>query len=110
MPGKMDRRALLGAAAAVLCAPHRAFAAEAAIEIKDFAFNPDALTVRAGTKLTWTNRDDTPHTVTSTATPPLFKSGALDSDDSFALVFDNPGTFSYFCSLHPHMQGTVIVR
>lgn len=101
------RAALLGAAALAL--PRAAGAAEANVGIDNFTFAPTPLTVPGGTKVTFTNRDDTPHTVTSAAQPPLFKSGPLDTGDSFARVFDTPGTFSYFCSLHPHMQGTVIV-
>ena len=112
MRAALSRRVLLAAAALAgtsLVLPRMARAGEAAIELKVFAFVPATLTVPAGTKVTWTNRDDTPHTVTSSAKPPVFKSGALDSDDSYSSVFDTPGTFGYFCSLHPHMQGTVIV-
>lgn len=105
----LSRRALLAAAPAALVLSRAARAGEARVDLKVFAFVPATLTVPAGTKVTWTNRDDTPHTVTSAAKPPLFKSGALDTDDSFAWVFDTPGTYGYFCTLHPHMQGTVIV-
>jgi plastocyanin len=89
--------------------PRRALAAEASVSLETFAFVPASLTVAAGTKVTWTNRDDTPHTVTSVARPPVFRSGALDTDDVYSFVFDKPGSFGYFCSLHPHMQGTVVV-
>jgi plastocyanin len=57
----------------------------------------------------FTNKDDEVHSIVSAATPPLFHSGALDTDDSFANVFSTPGTYAYFCSLHPHMHGTIIV-
>ena len=65
---------------------------------------------RSGTKITWNNRDDIPHTVTDASNPRAFKSAALDTGDSFSQVFPAPGTYHYFCSLHPHMQGTVVVR
>lgn len=85
-------------------------AAEARVRLKAFAFEPPMLRVRVGDRVVWTNEDDTPHTVTSAARPPLFRSGALDGDDSFAVVFDTPGAHRYFCSLHPHMQGVVLVE
>jgi plastocyanin len=81
-----------------------------AITIDNFAFGPAAITVAAGTKVTWTNRDDEPHTVVSADDPKLFKSSALDTDDSFSFTFDKPGTYRYFCSIHPHMTGTVVVK
>jgi plastocyanin len=86
----------------------RAGAADASIGIDNFAFTPATLTVPAGTKVTWTNHDDIPHTATSAATPPLFHSAPLDTDDAFSFTFDKPGVYKYFCALHPHMQGTVV--
>ena len=89
--------------------------AEAQVTIDNFSFNPAALTIPAGTRVTWTNRDDIPHTVTD-ATDPRgtksggTKSGALDTGASHARTFATAGTFAYFCSLHPHMQGTVVVH
>jgi plastocyanin len=80
------------------------------IEINNFAFGPEALTVAAGTTVTWTNHDDEPHTVVNGDNPRLFKSGALDTDDKFTFTFDKPGTYKYFCSIHPHMTGTVVVK
>ena len=80
------------------------------IGIDNFVFNPAAITVSAGTTIVWTNRDDIPHTVTDAAHPPGFRSAALDTDDSFSFTFMKPGTYRYFCSLHPHMQGTVVVQ
>lgn len=80
------------------------------VTIDNFAFGPAAITVAPGTKVTWTNRDDEPHTVTSVDDPKPFKSGALDTGDSFSFTFDKPGTYRYFCSIHPHMTGTVVVR
>jgi plastocyanin len=83
---------------------------KAAVVIDNFSFGPASITVASGTKVTWTNKDDDPHTVTSDAQPPLFKSHALDTDETFSMVFDKPGTYAYFCSLHPQMQGVVIVK
>jgi plastocyanin len=68
------------------------------------------LTVAAGTTVTWTNHDDEIHTVVSTNHPGLFKSPPLDSGDHFAFTFKQPGTYRYFCSIHPHMTGTVVVK
>jgi plastocyanin len=81
-----------------------------AVTVDNFSFNPAKLTVPRGTKIVFTNRDDIPHTVTSALRPPSFKSAPLDTGDSFSFVFDKPGTFAYFCSLHPHMQGTIVVK
>jgi plastocyanin len=100
--------AAAGAALAALC--RRAVAAEPAVAIDNFSFSPAELTVAPGTRVEFTNRDDIPHTVTSAAQPPLFRSAPLDTDDRFAFVFAAAGRYPYFCSLHPHMQGTVIVR
>ena len=63
--------------------------------------------LKAGTTVTWKNEDDIPHTVVSTTK--AFRSKALDTDDSFSFTFTTPGTYEYFCSLHPHMVGTVVV-
>jgi plastocyanin len=79
-----------------------------AVKIDNFSFGPQAITVAAGTKITWTNRDDIPHTVVSTEG--VFKSKVLDTDESFSFTFDKPGTYPYFCSVHPKMTGTVVVK
>ena len=84
-----------------------AHAEDAKVTIDNFTFNPQVVTVKAGTKVTWSNQDDIPHTV---AGPPAFKSKALDTDDSFSFTFTAPGTYMYFCSLHPHMTGTIVVE
>jgi plastocyanin len=78
------------------------------VEIDNFAFSPRRITVKAGTTVTWLNADDTPHTVASSAK--VFKSKALDTDDSFSFTFTTPGVYEYFCSLHPHMTGAVVVE
>lgn len=80
----------------------------AAVKIDNFSFGPQEIIVPAGTKVTWTNRDDIPHTVTSTNE--IFKSKALDTDDQFSFAFDKPGTYEYFCSIHPKMTGKVVVK
>src|SRR5258708_36530404 len=72
-----------------------------AVKIDNFSFGPQSITVSPGTKVTWTNRDDIPHTVVSTEG--VFKSKVLDTDESFSFTFDKPGTYPYFCSVHPKM-------
>ena len=79
------------------------------VGIKNFSFQPAVLTVKAGTKVIWTNRDSTPHTVTS-ADKRFASSGGLDTDDQYSFKFDKPGSYEYFCSLHPMMVGKVIVQ
>ena len=78
------------------------------VRIDNFSFGPQDLTVSAGTTVTWTNRDDIPHTVVSTEK--AFKSKVLDTDDKFSFKFDKAGTYPYFCSIHPKMTGKVIVQ
>ena len=80
------------------------------IVIDNFTFDPPTLTIPAGTKVTWVNHDDVPHTATSTAKPKQFQSGALDTDDKFSHVFTVPGTYEYFCAVHPKMTGRIIVK
>jgi plastocyanin len=80
----------------------------AAVSIGNFTFKSPVLTVKPGTTVTWTNADDIPHTVVSK--DGAFKSKVLDSGDRFSFTFAKPGQFGYFCSLHPHMTGTVIVK
>jgi plastocyanin len=82
--------------------------APAAVQIDNFTFKNPVVTVRPGTTVTWTNGDDIPHTVTSTNG--VFKSKVLDTGDRFSFTFAKPGQFGYFCSLHPHMTGTVVVK
>ena len=79
------------------------------IEIKDFAFNPQTITVKAGEKVTWINRDEEPHTVVSVEKQ-FKKSTALDTDQEFTITAGAPGTYTYFCSVHPKMTGTIIVK
>jgi plastocyanin len=79
------------------------------IEIKDFAFNPQTLTVKSGEKITWINRDEEPHTVVSVGKK-FKKSTALDTDQEFTITAGAPGTYTYFCSVHPKMTGTIVVE
>ena len=80
----------------------------AKIVVKDFMFNPTPLTVKAGSTVTWTNMDDEPHTVVSDTG--VFKSGGMDTNESFSYKFDKPGTYHFTCSIHPRMVGTVVVQ
>ena len=80
------------------------------VKIDNFSFGPVTLTVPIGTTVTWTNRDDIPHTVVSTDDPKTFKSKVLDTDEKFSFTFSKAGTYPYFCSIHPKMTGKVIVQ
>ena len=78
------------------------------ITIDNFTFTPPELSVAVGTTVKWVNHDDIPHTVVEKNT--TFRSKALDTDDSYSFTFVSAGTFDYFCGLHPHMVGKVIVK
>jgi plastocyanin len=78
------------------------------IVVKDFMFSPTPLTVKAGSTVTWTNMDDEPHTAVSDTG--LFKSGGMDTNESFSFKFDKPGTYHYTCTIHPRMVGTIVVQ
>jgi plastocyanin len=80
-----------------------------AVSIDNFTFGPQTLTVKAGTTVTWTNRDDIPHGIASDNNA-FTKSKALDTDDSYSFTFTTPGTYKYFCYVHPHMTGTILVQ
>jgi plastocyanin len=79
------------------------------IEIKDFTFNPQTITVKSGEKVTWINRDEEPHTIVSVEKQ-FKKSTALDTDQEFTITAGAPGTYNYFCSVHPKMTGTIVVE
>jgi len=83
-------------------------AAANAVKIDNFTFSPATLTVVPGTTVRWTNKDDVPHTVVSS--DKAFKSNTLDTDQEFTYTFTKPGTYSYFCSLHPKMTAAVVVK
>jgi plastocyanin len=99
-------------AAAVLAAgapaSQGAPAADAKVQIDQYAFLPQRITVKPGTTVTWTNDDDDSHTVASSSK--LFKSKALDTGDKFSFTFTTPGTYAYVCSVHPYMTGAVVVE
>jgi 3',5'-cyclic-AMP phosphodiesterase len=78
------------------------------VKIDNFSFAPKSLTVRAGTVVTWTNHDDIPHTATSTEKK--FTSPVLDTDQAYSFKFQEPGSYPYFCKIHPTMTGTVVVE
>jgi plastocyanin len=81
--------------------------AQDVVVVKNFAFAPATLHVRAGTTVTWKNADEEPHTVVSDSG--AFRSTGMDEGDTFQVTFDKPGTYRFFCSVHPHMTGTIIV-
>lgn len=107
--GLLGIRALSnGPKSVVAAAQQKAEAAE--VKIDNFSFGPAELTVSVGTTVTWTNRDDIPHTVTSSDDPKLFKSKVLDTDEKFSFTFTKAGTYPYFCSIHPKMTSKVTVQ
>ena len=79
------------------------------VTIDNFSFAPATLTVKAGSTVTWTNRDDIPHGIASSNNA-FKKSAALDTNDSYSFTFATPGTYQYFCYLHPHMVGSIVVE
>jgi plastocyanin len=82
-------------------------AAAPMVHISNFTFSPQVLKIRAGQTVTWVNDDDIPHNVT--ATDNAFKSKVLDTGERFSFTFPHTGTYAYFCGLHPHMTGSVVV-
>jgi len=101
-------RARAALVAIALLAASSARAADIAVKIDNFTFTPDAAEITVGTTVTWTNEDDIPHTVAEVER--RFKSHALDTGDSFSFTFTATGTYEYFCSLHPHMKGKIVVK
>jgi amicyanin len=94
--------------AAATFAARSAPATDAEVDIDQFTSYPQRITVKAGTTVTWINEDDVPHTIVSSSK--VFKSKALDTADKFSFTFTTPGTYDYFCSVHPHMTGAVVVE
>ena len=78
------------------------------IVVKDFMFMPNSLTIKAGSTVTWVNKDDEPHNVVSDTG--LFRSGAVDTNETYSFKFDKPGAYPYHCALHPRMVATIIVQ
>jgi plastocyanin len=104
-----DSLRAFAAGAAVCCVVYGALAAsgETQLTIDNFTFKPDAVTVPVGTRIVWVNDDDIPHSVVETTGK--FHSPALDTEDKFSFTFDKAGSYEYFCGLHPHMKGKVVV-
>ncbi len=96
--------------AAAWCANGQALAptATAKVMIDNFTFAPAELTISVGTTVTWDNHDDIPHSVVEKNK--LFRSQALDTEESYSFTFAQAGTYDYFCGLHPHMVGKIIVK
>jgi plastocyanin len=101
---------LLLAASPNVTANTQQSATTAEVKIDNFSFSPTTITVAVGTTVTWTNRDDIPHTVVSSDDSKALKSKVMDTDEKFSFTFTKPGTFPYFCSVHPKMTGTVVVK
>jgi plastocyanin len=100
-------RLAIAAAMTLFLGSAHAYAEDTSITIDNFTFAPAELTVKVGTTVTWTNHDDIPHTIVSAG---KFRSKALDTDNSFSFTFAAAGDYKYFCSLHPHMTGTIKVE
>jgi plastocyanin len=83
---------------------------EGKVSISNFTFSPATLEVPVGTTLRWVNDDDVPHTVLGSDKGSVIRSPALDTSDAYSVVLSQPGTYHYFCSLHPHMTGTIVVK
>ena len=101
----------LAVATLLIVHPTRAKGANAKggeVKIDNFTFGPDTLTVPVNTTVTWTNKDDIPHVVASN--DGVFKSRALDTDQSYSYTFTKPGTYAYYCSIHPKMVGKIVVQ
>ena len=103
---------LLALASVLVLQPTRAKGEPAAspleVQVDNFTFGPATLTVPVNSTVTWVNKDDLPHTVASN--DGVFKSKALDTDDKYSYTFSKPGTYAYFCSIHPKMVGTIVVK
>jgi plastocyanin len=97
-------------ATATLSSSHAAAPALQTVDIAQFAFVPKEITVAPGTRVRWTNHDESPHTVTSAGAPKVLSSPGMDVDDHYEFVFTNEGDFAYFCAVHPMMTGMVHVR
>jgi plastocyanin len=99
---------LLLAGSPIVTAADQPSAASADVKIDNFSFGPQTITVPVGATVTWTNHDDIPHT--SVSTDGVFKSKVMDTDDKFAYTFTKPGTYPYYCTIHPKMTGQIVVK
>jgi plastocyanin len=98
-----------GTVPSVAASPADKPGSSAIVKIDNFSFGPATITVPAGTTVTWTNNDDVPHVVTSDDNK-MFKSKALDTDDRFSFTFTKPGTYNYYCAIHPKMTAKIVVQ
>ena len=108
IPAMIAALLLLAGSISVTANADQPAAAAAEVKIDNFSFAPQTLTVPVGATVTWTNRDDIPHTVVST--DGVFKSTVRDTDEKFSYTFAKAGTYSYYCSIHPKMTGKVVVQ
>ena len=106
---------LVAAFAVAVARPSRAWntidksASATEVKIDNFSFGPSTVTIPAGSTITWTNNDDVPHVVSSDDNK-TFKSKALDTDDHFSFTFTKPGTYNYYCAIHPKMTAKIVVQ
>jgi len=105
---KRARVGFVGLAALLITGTQAPAAGPPRVEIQDFKYGPAELTVPIGARVTWTNHDEEPHTITSTTG--AFGSAGLSHDDTFTQTFTRPGRYAYFCALHPQMKAVVVVR
>ena len=105
---KRARAGFVGLAAVLITGTQAPAAGPPRVEIQDFTYGPAELTVPTGARVTWTNHDEEPHTITSTTG--AFGSAGLSHDDTFTQTFTRPGRYAYFCALHPQMKAVVVVR
>ena len=116
MSNSLARRSLIAVCGAALLAVTGVAVAQqvatgsAEIDIKNFAFEPATLTVAPGTAVTWVNQDEEPHNIVGLGKPRIFRSQGVDGGEKYTFVFDQPGTYEYVCSVHPHMHGTIVVK
>ncbi len=108
MAGHMNGGMMMGRAGSSPQTPLVAEQRQVTVEIRDFEYFPRDLTVAAGAEVTWFNRDAAPHTATDKAAG--WDTGLLDKNESAPLTFDTPGSYSYFCTVHPSMKATLTVR
>jgi plastocyanin len=94
----------------LLTVPTSGFAGDSSIIIKNFKYSPAVVTIGVGSKVTWTNFDEEPHTVSDTSKAQLFRSKVLDTKDQYSHTFTSPGEYEYFCTIHPMMRGRIIVK
>ena len=115
MTAPLTRRRIAAAAGILLLASAAALAQQpgaktAQITIENFKFLPETLTVAPGTAVTWTSKDEEPHNIVNIDQPRRFRSQAIEEGDKFTFVVNEPGTYKYLCAVHPHMEGTVVVK